>query len=570
MIMQVPLLLDCTIRDGGYMNAWSFEPPLVRELYKAVSKAGVDYVELGYHGTERFFDKSQNGTWRFSPEEALREVTRGIKGAKVGLMVDSGRFDPADLEPAAGSVVKLVRIASYKTRLPVALKECEAIKAKGYQVSLQLMGYSTYTDQERAGLRGMLNGGPLDFVYVADSYGSIFPNQMAAFLEPVQGMAGIKVGFHPHNQLQMSFANSLEAMRCGADVIDGTVYGIGRAAGNLPMEIFVAYLQARFPDRYNVLPLLNIIDRFFVPLKREHPWGYQLPYMLSGLLNIHPNYAKGLVARREYTIEDVFNGLKQVAQHGGVGFDGQMLESLVKSGMMGVKVKPSAEPNDIKGEVARQPRPAYVNRHQGKDFLILANGPSLKTHQRQILEFMERHQPVVLGANNLGGLFTPHYHAFTNKRRFADYIGSVHPDSKLLLGSNFSQEMIREHTDRDFEWLPFVNRLGEFDIVDGVITASCRTVSVLLCAVAQVMGAERIFLAGMDGYAGLDQGKVHFYHEKDETEDQAVMLEKHRLNLHYLDSVNDYAEAQGREGLHILTPTEYGKFYKGIINYLKD
>ena len=570
--MIVPQILDCTIRDGGYLNNWRFAPDLVREVYRSASKAGVDYVELGYHGSRKFFDPDQYGLWRFTPETALAEAVAGIQGAKVSVMIDSGRFDPADMPPRAESVAEMVRVAAHRDKLGVAMDELAAIKAKGYATSLQLMGYSGYSPAERDNLRALLEGAPVDYAYVADSYGSMYPHQIAEFLAPLQGIPGIKVGFHPHNQLQMAFANSLEAIRCGVDIVDATLYGIGRAAGNLPLEILVAYFQERLPDRFSVLPLLNTIDRHFIALKREKPWGYQLPFMLSGLLDLHPSYSLELSERREHTIEEIWTALRGVRQRGGVGFSRQVLDQLLASGMVGGHQRGQRGPavaGDQPEAAAPQPPVTYQDRHQGRDFLILATGPSLREYSERVSRFIAKHDPVVLGANYLGDLFAPHYHAFANRRRFSEYVGRVNPNSRLLLASHFDQDFIREYTDRDFEWLVYHNRLADFDLNDGVISTSCRTVSVLLCGLALVMGARRIFVVGMDGYLGAAAGgDSHFYQERDETSRQEVIREKHEMNLRYLRQIHQYAEARGLEGLHILTPTAYQEFYKGISNYL--
>ena len=571
--MKTPLILDCTVRDGGYMTNWHFDDHLVRDVYRAVSKAGIDYVELGYHGTTRFFDPKKYGTWRFCPEAAIRKAIEGVQGARVGLMVDFGKFDPADIPSKDESVVELIRVAVHRDKIRQAVKQASQLKSKGYKISLQLMGYATFTQAERQELRHILADAPLDFVYVADSYGSTFPDQIESFLEPLKSIDGLRLGFHPHNQLQMAFANALEAIRCGVDILDGSIYGIGRAAGNLPLETLIAYLQTKRPDRFNVLSLLDVVDRYFLDQQQKTPWGYQLPYMLSGVFNVHPNYAKDLIARREYAIEDIWKALQVVKQQNPVGFSRELLDRLIARGLVGnsVYVFPEATQHTVKDEGRTELAASavtYADRHQGRDFLVLANGPSLRTHAEQIRELIQRYDPVVLGANYLGGLFIPHYHAFNNKRRFVDYIDQVDPRSNLLLGSNFDEAFIREHTTRNFERLMFQNQLADFDIVNGVITSNCRTISVLLCGVALVMGARRIFLVGMDGYIGLDtSGRVHFYHETDEPSNPEMLLEKHQRNYYYLGQINDYAEAHGIE-LHILTPTGYAKFYKGISNYL--
>jgi len=571
--MKTPMILDCTIRDGGYMTNWHFDDRLVRDVYRAVSKAGVDYVEIGYHGTTRFFDPEKYGTWRFCPEAAIRKAIEGVQGARVGFMVDFGKFDPADIPPKDESVVELIRIAVPRDKVRQAIEQAGQLKAKGYKISLQLMGFATYTQTERQELRHVLADAPLDFVYVADSYGSTFPDQIEPFLETLKSIDGLCLGFHPHNQLQMAFANALEAIRCGVDIVDGSIYGIGRAAGNLPLETLVAYLQTKRPDRFNVLPLLDIIDRYFLTQQQKTPWGYQLPYMLSGMFNVHPNYAKDLIARREYAIEDIWKALQVVKQQNPVGFSRDLLDSLVARGLVGNSVCAFSETTrqtvaDEGGTQLATSAVTYANRHQGRDFLVLANGPSLRTHAEQIRELIQRYDPVVLGANYLGRLFAPHYHAFNNKRRLIDYVGQVDPRSNLLLGSNLDEAFIQEHTTRSFERLMFLNQLADFDIVNGVITSKCRTISVLLCGVAIVMGARRIFVVGIDGYIGLDtSGRVHFYHETDEPSNPEMLLEKHQRNYYYLGQINDYAEAHGIE-LHILTPTSYAKFYKGISNYL--
>src|SRR3989338_8561439 len=143
--MKTPLVLDCTIRDGGYINRWTFSDELVRDVYRASSKAGVDYVEIGYHGTARFFDSKEFCVWRFSPEETIRKAVNGNQGAHISLMVDFGKFDPHDLLPKKDSVVKLIRIAVHRDHLKKAMREAGKVKSKGYLVSLNLIGFSNYT-----------------------------------------------------------------------------------------------------------------------------------------------------------------------------------------------------------------------------------------------------------------------------------------------------------------------------------------------------------------------------------------------------------------------------------------
>lgn len=570
---NAPLILDCTIRDGGYVNNWRFDKKMVREVYRALSKSGMDYVELGFRGTEKNFDPKVYGLWRFSTEENLREVTEGIEGARIAIMGDYGKIAVEDFDDRKNSIIDLVRIAVNRDKVFGAIDLLGKIKSKGYLTSLQAMGFTSYTDNEKVNLKSALKNSDIDYFYIADSYGSIFPNEIPSLFEPFLDLKPMKIGFHPHNSLQMAFANTLEAIKIGADIVDSSIFGMGRGSGNLPTEILIAYLQKGENKRYNVIPVLNCIERFFVDINKEMPWGYELPYLISGMFRCHPYYASELVKRREYSIEDIWKTLETIEELKPIGFDLRILENLIQHGFVG----PVMFNNDKKKEQdealnvsigGRKEHVPYINRHKGKDFLILANGPTLKEYQPQIRSFINKHEPIILGANYLADLFIPHYHAFNNKKRFTMYADSVHKQSKLLVGENIPNVLIKEYLDRDFETLYFDDVLeADFGIQNGRILCNCRTISVLLLGVAIVMGARRLFVAGMDGYLSKNSATL-FYDEKFDPVEYEVNAQRHRWNDHFLRQIDQYLQAMGLDGVHIITPTSHQTFYKGIENYL--
>jgi 4-hydroxy 2-oxovalerate aldolase len=558
-------LLDCTLRDGGYVNNWHFSKELARESYRALSKAGVSYIEVGFRGTDKYFDPERYGFWRFTPDELIREITENIKGSKISVMGDFGKIDLDDLSPADESLVDLVRIAVHKNKVMNAVDLLDQINAKGYLISLQCMGYSTYSDAERHALIDRLKSSEVDYVYVADSYGSMLPFQIPGLFEPLLE-AGFRVGFHPHNNIQMAFANTVEAIRTGVHIIDSSIYGMGRGAGNLPTEIILSYLMRRSADSYNVLPVLNCIERFFLDLRQETPWGYELPYMISGMLNCHPNYSKEFLRRKTFSMEDIWAGIECIRELQPVGFSADMVEKLISSGLVSASKTGATVRTDETVAPISEPlaKPPYIDRHKGREFLVLANGPNLKKQKGEIDEFIRHYNPVVLGANYLGGLFIPDYHAFNNNKRFVSYINEVDQSSRLLLGINLPPEMIREYVDRDYESLVFHNLLeADFDLEDGVITANCGTISVLLVGIALVMGADRVFVAGMDGY--LDRKVVShslFYDEKFDYEEHDLNVKRHQTNERFLKQIDEYILKKGGEGVHIITPTTHTRFYK--------
>ncbi|MFC1745054.1 aldolase catalytic domain-containing protein [Candidatus Riflebacteria bacterium] len=566
-------ILDCTIRDGGYLNNWHFDKGMVKELFRHLSKTGIDYIEIGFRSSEKYFDRKEYGLWRFTDEELLNELFSDLSGTTLGLMVDLGKVDLEDIPEKADSLIGLYRVAAHKHKVEDALKFCEELKAKGYQVALNLMGISGYNWDDFDRFIPLLSKSNIDFLYFADSYGSLFPDQVKDYIQILK-QTGKKLGFHPHNNLQLAFANTLEAMKSGIHMVDATIYGIGRAAGNLALETLIGYLvKSKGLKKLNNIPILDFIDKYFTRLRKEHKWGYSIEYMLSGMYAVHPNYSKTLLAYHEYEMRQLGKALEVVNEIKPVGFNKEILKKIINSGFLSSKEQTGEEASpEYFTKLREKYTVKYVNRHEERDFLILANGHTLRTMQSAIQEFINKYNPIVMGANNLGGLFVPYYHAFANKRRFEKYINTVNLASKLLISSSFEDSYIASYTDKSHEKIVHIDRLTlPFVIKDGVIGSHCRTVSVLLAATAIVMGAKRIFIAGMDGYKNKENflnQMVHFYGETDEAEEFRLVMDKHDQNEEILKSINNYLKNHNKEELHIITPTTHEAFYTSIENFI--
>ena len=561
-------ILDCTIRDGGYLNDWNFDKKFVRELYRNLSRTGIDIIEIGF----RNIQKKDFGIWYSTPEELIHELFDNISGASIALLIDQGEVDLERIPQSKNSLVSLYRIASHKDKVAEAMQLCDQIKQRGYRTSLQLMGIVGYSQKDKEELLKPLSQSSADYIYFADSYGSLFPGQIEELVDWLKP-TGKKIGFHPHNNLQLAFANTLEAIRCGIDIVDGTVYGMGRGAGNLPLEVLIIYLEKTLNhEKYNSIPVLDLIDRYFIKLQDEIKWGYNLPYMLSGLLEVHPNYAKALTDRKEHTVDDMVKILESIKNKKLIGFSKETLDEVVTSDFaQAADGEDVLDQNKEIKELLNKHHIPYQGRHTGRDFLILANGSTLKEYKPQIDEFIKKNEPVVMGGNFLGGLFSPDYHGFSNRKRFMSYIEQVSADSRLLLSSSFEESFIRDYTQRDFEHIAHLNRISsQFNIVDGLINSNCRSIVMLLVATAVVMGGSRIFIAGMDGYQSEENfraNKVHFYDEAAETKNFRMLLELHNWNEKLLQSINVYLTNQGKEELYIITPTSHKQFYKSIYNW---
>ena len=299
-------ILDATIRDGGLVNNFEFSDAFVNALYRANVKAGVDYMEFGYKASKELFDVNKFGKWKFCDEADLRAIVGDNNSdMKIAVMADVGRCDyKQDILPKSESVIDLVRIATYVHQMPAAINMIEDIKAKGYEVCCNIMAISNAKESEIDQALEMVAQSSADGIYLVDSYGSLYPEQIRAMADKYMEVAdryGKYVGIHAHNNQQLAFANTIEATARGISYLDATMMSIGRGAGNCAMELLISFLKN---PKYNIFPVLKFIENYMIPLKENGlVWGYDIPYLLTGRLNQHPSSAIDYMkqSRTDYT-----------------------------------------------------------------------------------------------------------------------------------------------------------------------------------------------------------------------------------------------------------------------------
>ena len=288
-------VIDATLRDGGIVNDFMFTDEFVKELYKTNIAAGVDYMEVGYKASKKIFDKTKFGKWKFCDDEDIVKVIgdNADKKVKLAVMADVGRCDfKEDIRPKSESPVDLIRVACYVHQIPGALEIIEDAKKKGYEVSCNIMAISTAQEGDIKVALDMIGQSPADCIYIVDSYGSIFPEQMqriCALYKEYADKYNKQLGIHAHNNQQLAFANTIEACGDGVDWLDATYNGMGRGAGNCFMENLLAFLKN---PKYKVYETLKFIEKHMLQLKKDGVvWGYDVPYLVTGYLNQHPRAA---------------------------------------------------------------------------------------------------------------------------------------------------------------------------------------------------------------------------------------------------------------------------------------
>lgn len=286
-------VVDATLRDGGLVNDFYFTDEFVKALYQANIDAGVDYMEMGYRASKKVFDESKFGKWKFCSDEHIREIVgENDTDLKLAVMADIGRHDKDDFDQKVNSPVDLIRVATYMHQLPDAIDMIEDAAKKGYETSCNIMAISTSQESDlKAGLE-MVCKSPVDVIYIVDSFGSIYPEEMARVADIYMEFAtkyNKTLGIHAHNNQQLAFANTIECCGDGVDWLDGTYLEMGRGAGNCAMELLLGFLKN---PKYDVYPALKFIQEHMVKLKEQGiVWGYDVQYLITGLMNQHPRTA---------------------------------------------------------------------------------------------------------------------------------------------------------------------------------------------------------------------------------------------------------------------------------------
>ena len=285
-------VFDCTIRDGGLVNNFHFTDDFVRGVYNTCVEAGIDYMEIGKNNSPSLMSTEEFGTWNFCKEEDIRRIVgSNDTKLKIAVMSDIGRTVNSELLPKKDSVVDMIRIATYIHQIDKAIELATQAHEKGYETTINIMAVAKVEEKELDEALEKLSHTVVDVIYIADTFGSYYPKQIAKLAQKytkVASKVNKQIGIHAHNNIQLAFANTIESKNNGVTFLDVTISGLGRGAGNCAMELLIGYLNN---PKYNLTPVLEFIEKFIVPLEKELDWGYSIPYMVAGQLVQHPRNA---------------------------------------------------------------------------------------------------------------------------------------------------------------------------------------------------------------------------------------------------------------------------------------
>ena len=283
-------VMDCTVRDGGLMNKWQFSDEFVRAVYNGCLEAGIDYMEIGYISSEKYFSRKEMGPWKFCSEKDLRRIVDDKSSPlKLSAMADIGRVELDDIPMADDSVLSMIRVACYAHQIDKAIKLAHHCMDKGYEVTINLMAVSSVSEPDLKEVLNDVSKSRVPVFYLVDSFGSMFCDSIEYLMKKYKdALPDKEIGIHTHNNMQLAMSNTVTAFIHGGTRLDATLLGMGRGAGNCPIEVLIAFLKN---PKYRLLPLLKVIQEQVLPWSKKIDWGYHIPYLITGALNAHPRSA---------------------------------------------------------------------------------------------------------------------------------------------------------------------------------------------------------------------------------------------------------------------------------------
>lgn len=488
-----PVLLDCTLRDGGYYNHWDFSPQLVEAYIAAMSAAQVDVIELGLRNLS---NKGFKGAHAYSKDDYLRGLSIP-EGFAVAVMVNGSdlctaigcvaALEKLFPEPAQTSPVSLVRIACHFHELRQALPAAGWLAARGYRVGVNLMQIADRSREEVAELTRMAKDWPLEVLYFADSMGSMGPDEITRTVDWLRDGWPGDLGIHTHDNMGLALSNTLRALQEGVTWLDATVTGMGRGPGNARIEELAIEAEGLRNRRANLVPLLTMIQNQFAPMKAKYGWGTNPYYYLAGKYGIHPTYIQEMLGDARYSVEDAFAVIDHLRDEGGKKFSYDTLKG------------------------ARQfydgsPRGSWKPAEQmaDREVLIMGTGPGAATHRAALEAFIGRSRPLVLALNTQTAIAPELIDlriACHPVRLLADAEAHAELPQPLITPASMLPDSLRaELGDKPLLDYGLGIETGRFEFHDTHCLAPCSLVMAYALAVATSGRAKRILMAGFDGY----------------------------------------------------------------------
>lgn len=521
-------LLDCTLRDGGYVNDWNFGHSVISGTYKRLDNSGVEFIEVGFLDDRREPDINRT---IFPNTKALNKVYENVstKSAIPVAMIDFGTCDISNIAPVEESFVKGIRVIFKKEKIEKALPFCKAIKDKGYMLFIQAISITAYSDEDMLDYLKKINEIKPFAFSIVDTYGLLDNEKLEHYFHLIDDNldSDICLGYHSHNNFQLAFSNTITFLKMFNGkrtlVADSTVYGMGKSAGNCPTELIAMHMNNNYGKNYNLDSVMEIIDTDIMTIYKQNYWGYKYNFYIAAMQNCHPNYVQYLLDKKTLSVEAVNDILSNIPDEKKLLFDKDYIVN--------------AYSNYQKHKIDDENTYKELGFIKDKPVLLIGPGSSINNNKEDILAFIGEENPIIISINFLPENFNSRYIFFSNSKRYSQFddIATKSDKVKIIATSNITE--LDCPIDYFFNYESLLS-----DTADG----NDNALTLILNALVK-LGVKSVNLAGFDGFSNFSE---NYYTSK-----YSYVLEDNKARN---QTVSDMLKEISKSiKLNFITPTLY-------------
>lgn len=485
--MKEVKLLDCTLRDGGFVNDWNFGHANIVNIFERLISSGVDTLEIGFLDDRRPFDI--NRTIMPDTKSADKIFGKLNKGnSMIVAMIDYGTCDISNLSRREDTFIDGIRVIFKKHVMKEAIDYCRQVKELGYDVFVQAVSITSYSDREMLDLIDLVNELEPYALSIVDTYGLLHQENLLHYFELLNHnlKKEIGIGYHSHNNFQLAYSNSIDVLREPADrmvLVDASLYGMGKSAGNLPLELISMYMNTCFGKNYNTAQMLEAIDINIMPFFRKTPWGYNLFFYIAASNNCHPSYVKFLMDKQTLSLKALNGILDSIEPEKKLLYDKDYIEQLYRT-YQSTECNDEADINKLTECLA------------GKPILLLGPGKNMELQKEKVLSYIEKTKPVIISVNYIPDGISIDYAFLSNSRRYVQ-LGSRllelsdSPENAVRVIATSNVTNVKDRFDYTLNYSSLIDLDAE--IIDNSF--------VMLLNVLVKTGVRHAACAGFDGYS---------------------------------------------------------------------
>ena len=478
-------LLDCTLRDGGYVNDWEYGAGSIKSIYSRLDSAGVDTIEVGFIDERRPYDPNRS---IYPDTKSIEPVFDGMQkpNAMVVAMIDYGTCSIENIAPKSESHLDGIRVIFKKHLQDKALDFCRQIKEKGYKLFVNPVSVTTFSDEEMITLINKINKIEPYAVTIVDTYGLMHSDKLLHYCNIMNEHLNkdIILGYHAHNNFQLAYSNTIAVMENVKErdlSIDGTLFGMGKSAGNACTELVAMYMNDRFGKHYDINQIQEAIDIDITKEFAKKEWGYRPMFYISALNECHPNYVTQLLEKKTLSVKQINEILAKLPKENDKNllYDKELCEKLYQE----------LQNNEIDDSLVLDKLKKELN---GKKILLLGPGKTIKESKKEIDSFIISNKPKIFSVNFLNKDFATDYVFMGNAKRYSQFFSRIYsenPNVKIICTSNITEA--KERIDYSVNYATLVNKSSP-TIYDNPL--------VLLLNLLIRIGISEVFIAGFDGY----------------------------------------------------------------------